>query len=177
MLGSVCTTAEQTESPTFFTDPPTPPRSVVVRIVAVGVFPDEVLQDDVDRLPRILVTPTLTRAITSSITYGQQGVVLRRGDDDIESFNRRLEALLPPGLSSSSVTSITEFHAQQAIQPVVLALSLFGIVTGIAGLVLTGQALSARRRMDRFDDDVLPRSARRTVSSHLPRSACPSSCR
>ena len=37
----------------------------------------------------------------------------------------------------------------------VLALSLFGVVTGIAGLVLTGQAMSARRRMDRFDDDVL----------------------
>jgi hypothetical protein len=148
-------TGEQTESPTFLTDPPVPWRSVVVRIVAVGVFPDEVLQDDGDRLPRILVTPTLTRDITSSISYGQQGLVLRRGDDDIESFNRRVEALLPPGLSSSSVTSVTEFHAQQAIQPVVLALSLFGLITGIAGLVLTGQALSARRRTDRFDDDVL----------------------
>ena len=37
----------------------------------------------------------------------------------------------------------------------VLALSLFGIVTALAGLALTGQALSARRGIDRADDDVL----------------------
>ena len=103
--------------------------------------------------------------------------MLRRGDDDIESFNRRVEALLPPGLSSSSVTSIIEFHAQQAIQPVVLALSLFGIVTGIAGVMLTGQALSARRHMDRFDDDVLRALGASDRELTLAALACPSSCR
>ena len=146
---------DQTEQPDFFADPDAPRRTLRVRIVGVGLFPDEVLQDDADRLPRVLVTPTLTGMLSEHVTYGVHGLVLRRGDADVESFRERLDAITTPGTSSSRLTSQTTFHAQQAMQPAVLALGVFGAMTGVAGLVLSSQAIAARRRIERDDDDVL----------------------
>ena len=141
--------------PTFYAHPPAPARLFEARVVGIGLFPDEVVQDDGDRSTRILVSQTFTRAAAPFVTYGVLGLVLAHGDADVQAVERRYTALSPPGTATFRVTSDDVFHAQRAIQPLVTALVAFGLVVALAAVILVAQAASRFVRADRDDWAVL----------------------
>ena len=141
--------------PTFFIHPPAPRFILTATIVGIGVFPDEVLQDDADRLPRMLLTPAYTRRAKRFATYGSQGVVLARQAGGVADFKRAVISRLPSSAVIFKVTSVDEVHGLRAVRPVAVALGAFGVIVGIACLVLGVQAVGRVVRFQRDDRLVL----------------------
>jgi hypothetical protein len=132
-----------------FEEPGTPALRMRARITAVGLFPNEVLQDDTDRSPLILFTPAYTRQALPYVSYEWQGLTLEHGDADVAAVKRRFVAALEPGSPQFlHVTSTTTFHVEQAVRPLTIALALFGAIAGLAGLVLVAQALARQLRSE-----------------------------
>lgn len=146
---------DQFAEPTFFEHPGAPRLRTTATIVGIGVFPDEVLQDDADRTTRMLLTPAFTEWAKSYVNYAFQGLVLARGDADVDVVMRRMSNAVPPGTFEYRVTSVDTFHAVQAVRPLSIALGVFGGITGVAGLVLVAQALSQQLRVERDERAVL----------------------
>lgn len=140
---------EQFAAPTFSRHPPPPKLRIVVTIVGIGLFPDEVLQDDGDRTTRMLLTQAFTERAQTYANYSVQGLVLAHGDADLASVKRGVLHLVPRGTAVFRVTSGDTFHALQAVQPLSIALGLFGGIAGVAGLVLVTQALTRIMRLER----------------------------
>lgn len=140
---------------TFFAHPPPPELTMTAIVVGIGAFPDEVVQDGSDRLPRMLLTPTYTSRAMAFATYGSEGLVLARGDKDVPALQRRIAAAVPPGGVTLRSTSVDEMHAQRAIRPIAVALGVFGAITGLAAIVLVAQALGRAIRSQREQRSVL----------------------
>jgi hypothetical protein len=111
-------------------------------IVGVGAFIEEVAQDDTDRSPLMLFTPAYVKEAKGLELYAWQGLVLRNGDADVPAVKQTITARSGGGPQIFRVTSTDTFHAEQATRPVSLALAVFGIIVGLACLVLAGQALA-----------------------------------
>ncbi|MGI8754709.1 MAG: FtsX-like permease family protein [Acidimicrobiales bacterium] len=146
---------EQSSSESFRTHPPRPKAHASVRIVGIGLFPDEVLQDEGDRTTRMLLTPAFSKGVASYALYSVQGVILRHGESDIAAVKARYERLVPKGTSVYRETSIDELHGVTAVRPLAIAVALFGAIAGLAGLFLTAQALGRLVRLDRRDLNVI----------------------
>jgi hypothetical protein len=146
---------DQIDLPNFVSKPPAPRLRMRATVVGIGLLPEEVLQDDEDRTARLLFTEAYSKAARSYVTYSVQGLVLRHGDADIDVVKRRVAPLAPPGTVEFRVTSVNAFHARQALRPLAIALVLFGVVIGVAGVVLVAQALSRVVRIDRGDRETL----------------------
>ncbi|MDQ1432387.1 MAG: putative transport system permease protein, partial [Actinomycetota bacterium] len=129
--------------------PGTPALRMRARITAVGLFPNEVLQDDTDRSPLVLFTPAYTRRALPYVQYEWQGLTLEHGDVDVAAVKQHFVNLLDPGSPQFvRVTSTTTFHVEQAVRPLTIALVLFGAIAGLAGLVLVAQALARQLRSE-----------------------------
>ena len=57
-----CTPQTRSRHPTFFSAPPPGAGAHDATVVGIGLFPDEVLQDDGDRTTRLLLTPAYSEA-------------------------------------------------------------------------------------------------------------------
>ncbi len=146
---------DQLEDPAFL-DHPVPRLQIPSRIVGIGLFVEEVVQDDTDRSPLLLLTPAYVARAAQWGTYSWQGLVLRHGDADVAAVKRRFVGLLEAGSPQIfRVTSIDTFHAQQAIRPTAIALSVFGVIAGLAAIVLVGQTLARQVRSQREEHGVL----------------------
>jgi len=140
---------------TFFARPPPPQLTMTATVVGIGAFPDEVVQDEGDRLPRMLLTPAYTHRAMAFATYGSEGLVLARGDQDVPALQRRISAAVPPGGVTFRATSVDELHGLRAIRPISVALGVFGGITGLAAIVLVAQAIGRAIRSQREQRSVL----------------------
>ena len=148
--------AEQTESETFFDDPPPPKLEMLATIVGIGVFTDEVVQDDTNRTPLVLMTPAFTRHAAAYATYAWQGLTLRNGDADVPALKAWYIGMLDPGSPQFfRVTSVDTFHAVQSVRPLALALALFGTVAAAATIVLVSQSVGRWLRRTRTEQATL----------------------
>ncbi|MGZ4771707.1 MAG: ABC transporter permease [Ilumatobacteraceae bacterium] len=118
-------------------------------IVGVGVFIEEVMQDDTDRSALVLFTPAYVRAAKGLETYAWQGLVLGRGDADAAAVQRTIIERSGGGPQIFRMTSVDTFHALQAVRPVSLALAAFALIAGVSCIVLVGQALTRHVRGQR----------------------------
>jgi hypothetical protein len=135
--------------------PPTAKDVVEVTIVGVGLFTDEVVQDEVDRVPRILSTPAFTARERRWATYAWTGLQLARGAADVPAVKAGYADLLEPGAPTFfRDTAVTEAQAQRAIRPQAVALGVFGLIALLAALVLAGQAVARQLAVD--GDDLAP---------------------
>ena len=122
----------------FPTSPST--RVVNVRITGIGVANTEVVQDQIDTVPSMILTPALTRRLVPCcISYAWSGLTLRHGAADVPAVESGYLHLLPPGYPYYfHVTSVIENEAQQAVKPESIALAVFGLIAGVAtGLIAT----------------------------------------
>ena len=137
-------------TPEAFAHPPRPVATMDATVVGVGLFPNEVVQDDTDVSPLMLLTPAYTHRVLPYVQYEWQGLRLKRGDADIAAVKKRYVKLLEPGSPQFfRVTSTTTYHVEQAVRPLTVALGLFGGITGLACLVLVAQGLSRQLRGER----------------------------
>lgn len=149
-------TDEQLEDEAFFESNPEPFDEVDLTVVGVAVFPDEVVQDEADRIPRYLLTPAFTAQEIDAGSYAWNHVVLRGGEADIAAVQDRFIDLLPEG--SGAVfrdASADVARAQRAVRPLALALGILGAAAAAAAIALIGQGLVRQVRSEASNDDVL----------------------
>lgn len=120
-----------------------PLRRQSIRITGIGVFTDEVVQDDIDRIDRVLLTPAFTRqALNCCVNYMWTGLKLRHGDSDVAKVQREFINLLGPGAPQYfRVASVVEAQGERAVRPESFAAAVFGIIAALALLVLATQAI------------------------------------
>lgn len=140
------------EDAVFSDSPPAPVDRVELTVVGIGVFPDEVVQDDTDRIGRVLLTPAFTAREARWVSYGWTGVSLDGGEGAIERFKRDYLATLGiEGGTSFRERSVVVARTQEAVRPLAVALGVFGAMAFLACLLLVGQALVRLLRSDRED--------------------------
>jgi uncharacterized protein YfiM (DUF2279 family) len=129
----------------------------LMRITGIGVFTDEVVQDDIDRIVRVLVTPAFThRAIGTSTNYMWIGLKLRHGDADVARAQQAYVHAAPPGIPQYfRVTSVVVAQGERAVRPESIALGVFGLIGALAALVLGLQAINRQIYSQRNDRAVL----------------------
>jgi hypothetical protein len=134
-----------------------PVLRIPLHIVGIAIFNDEVIQDEVDRTPRALLTPALTHRLSACCaSYAWSGLTLKRGAADVARVEREYLDLLPPADPYYfHVTSIIEAAAEEAVKPEAIALGVFGVIAGLAALIVGGQAISRQIRLSSTDGDVL----------------------
>jgi hypothetical protein len=134
---------QQANDPGFNPMTRQPVHRVRLTITGIGVFTDEVVQDDIDRIDRILATPALTRQeLRCCAGYLWTGLRLSRGDRDVAAVQREFIKLLPRGTQGVfRVTSVVEGQAERAVRPESVAAVMFGLIAGLAALVLALQAI------------------------------------
>jgi len=134
-----------------------PVHRVRLTITGIGVFTDEVVQDDIDRIYRILATPALTRQeLRCCAAYLWTGLRLARGDRDVSPVLRGFVKLLPPGAQGVyRVTSVVEGQGERAVRPESVAAGMFGLIAALAALVVALQAIRRKILSSRYARDVL----------------------
>ena len=149
-------TDEQAERDDFADNPPEPSGRGTVTIVGVVAFGDEIVQGDAERFGRVLATPAFTRPNMPFHSYAWQAITLKRGGADVVAVQERIRGLLPDGAQALfRVTSADVSRTQRAVRPLALALGVFGLLTGLATVVLVGQALARAVRVQEPDAVVL----------------------
>ena len=129
---------------------PSPVHTMTATIVGIGLFPNEVLQDDTDRSALMLLTPAYSNEVLPYMQYEWQGLELRHGDADVAAVKKTYVSLLDPGSPQFfRVTSTTTYHVQQAVRPLSIALGLFGVIAGLACLLFVGQGLTRQLQSER----------------------------
>jgi hypothetical protein len=138
---------EQFSDPAVFDTALPPSKRIKVTVVGIGLFPDEVVQDDADRTPRLLITPALSRQNVA--TYGLQGLVLAEGEAAIPAVLAELAEIVP--ITKVEIRAISEdkANADTAIEPLTLVLLLFGAIAAVVGVLLSCLALSSAARATR----------------------------
>jgi len=162
-------TARQWDDPSTDPDTARPARRARLTITGIGVFTDEVVQDDVDRIYRVLATPAFTRqALSCCAGYAWVGLQLDQGDRAVPAAQREFARLLPPGSPLGfRVTSVVEGQGERAIRPESVAAAVFGLIAVLAAVVLAGQAIRRVLAAGRRERAVLrDRKSTRLNSSH-----------
>jgi hypothetical protein len=149
-------TDDQLEDETFFESPTPPYDELDLTVVGVAVFPDEVVQDESDRIPRYLLTPAFTARVSEAASYVWHHVVLRGGDADVPAVEDRFVGMLPEDSGAVFRIHSTDVErAQRAIRPLALALAMLGAAAALATLALVGQGLVRQVRSDANSDEIL----------------------
>ncbi len=146
-------TPSQADSSTFVPTASSAYSLVRVKLVGLVVFANAVAHDDVDRFPtEVLITPALTRHFAASQTLPLYGVTLRDGERGVALAEREVIASLPRStVYAFHTTSVVEGQVQRAVRPEAYALGAFGVIAGLAVLIIGGLAVSRRLWADAED--------------------------
>jgi hypothetical protein len=141
-------------------------RRAYLTVVGIGVLSNQVLQDSIDsgRTGFLLGTPALAREFASCCASGMiTGLRLDGGGRYATTVAQEYQRLLTtssyvsPGGSELYVyvTSAIEAQAQRAIRPEAIALAVFGIIAGLAALIIGTQSISRQLRAGADDTGTL----------------------
>ncbi len=134
-------------------------------LVGLVVFPSQLVRDDVDRFSyRVLVTPAMTVRLRASSGFPTYALRLEHGGRDVPA----VEGEIIPGLANGSfynfhLTSVAEGQGERASRPEAIALGVFGLIAGVAALLIAGQAIARVLRTDRESMAVLRSLGARTI--------------
>ncbi len=137
-------TLAQANSPTFGFQTTKPAVRFSAKLVGLVVLSSQVVHDDVDTFPAdVLMSPALTRRLSHSGAYPTYALRLDHGSRDVAAVERHIIASLPPGTPYTfHVTSVVEGQVERASKPEAIALGAFGVIAGIAALLIAGLAIS-----------------------------------
>ena len=135
-------------------------------VVGIGVLNTQVLQDsvDADRTGFLLGTPALADEFAACCASGMNvGLRLDGGSRYDTAVGREYNHLLAtssyisPGGSELYVyvTSAIEAEAQRSIRPEAIALGVFGLIAGLAALIIGTQSISRQLRAGADDAGAL----------------------
>jgi FtsX-like permease family len=132
-------------------------KQLTLTIVGIGIFNDEVVQDDVDRIPRMVVSPALADEVAGCCgSYAWTGIQVKGGAAGVQPFLHEYFHRLPAAsLPYIHITSVIEEQAEQSVKPESLALGVFGLIAGLAVLVIASQSIGRQVRLSTTDREVL----------------------
>ncbi len=145
----------QTAQPSFGSKPVTPVLSLTMHLVATIVPNDDVLLDKVDQTPALIVfTPALTRQLVNNgPNYNDYALQLDHGVRDLSAVEREIVQALPPGTTYSfHVNSAVAAEVNRSLAPESISLGVFGLIAGLATLIIVGGVLA--RGLQREGDDI-----------------------
>jgi hypothetical protein len=138
-------TLSQFSSSGFGTPTVRPARTFTETLVGTVVLNDEVVSDDIDRYPTVAIfTPALTRPLLAAheAVYPSYDLRLAHGGRDVPAVQRETIDLLPPGtLYNFHVTSVVTGAVERATKPETIALGVFGLIAGLATVLIGAQAI------------------------------------
>jgi hypothetical protein len=125
--------------------PPPPALHEKLTLVGTVVLDNAVVQDEIDANgpTTAILTPALTRRLDNccanySFTYLQ----LDQGSRNVPAVEAEIERVIPSVLPYDFYdTSIDVTKAQNAIKPEAIALGVFGLIAGLAAIVIAGQVI------------------------------------
>jgi hypothetical protein len=125
--------------------PPPPALREQLTLVGTVVLNNAVVQDEIDANgpTTAILTPALTRRLVNccanfSFTYLQ----LDQGSRDVPAVETEIEHVIPSKLPYDFYdTSIDVTKAQNAIKPEAIALGVFGLIAGLATILIAGQVI------------------------------------
>ncbi len=139
-------------------------QRVELTVVGIGVFNTQVLQDGIDsgRTGFLLGTPALAREFASCCASGMNvGLRLDGGSRYDTVVGKEYQHLVATSRYIQSgelyvyITSAIEAEAQRAIRPEAIALAVFGLIAGLAAVIIATQSLSRQIRAAADDSRVL----------------------
>jgi hypothetical protein len=141
-------------------------RRAELTVTGIGVFNTQVLQDGIDagRTGFLLGTPALAREFASCCASGMNvGLRLDGGSRYDTVAGKEYQHLVATSsyikTGSSElyvyITAAIEAQAQRAIRPEAIALAVFGLIAGLAALIIATQSLSRQIRAGADDTGVL----------------------
>ncbi|MCU1460278.1 MAG: hypothetical protein JWO37_353 [Acidimicrobiales bacterium] len=160
-VGQVVTTAFYTDDqlllPGFGTAAVAPKLRLGVRLVGIIENANDVVQDDVDRVPGLVVyTPAITRQLLAGSTVATYNLQLDRGGRDAAAVEQEFLRVLPPGSTYTfHITSRLEGTVERAVRPESIALGGFGLIAGLAALFIGAQAIIRQVRAGDADTHAL----------------------
>jgi hypothetical protein len=155
-------TNQQATLPGIGTPSVQPFRRIDAKLVGLVELSSEIVQDQVDRLPAlVLFTPALAKEMLADSGRGAGGVTyyglqLDHGSRDVAGVEQALARLMPRGAEYAfHTTAPIEAKVGQVVRPVAIALGAFGAIAALAALLIAGQVVSRQLRIASGDLTVL----------------------
>jgi ABC-type antimicrobial peptide transport system permease subunit len=151
-------TDAQTTEPGFGYKYIRPTVNLRMHLVGTVIPNSDVLLDQVDRTPELLIyTPALTRQIVNNANhYNQYALQLDHGVRDISTVEREIIAALPPGTTYTfHVNSDVAAEVNRSLEPESISLVVFGLIAGLAALIIAGGLIARGLQEEREDFGVL----------------------
>jgi hypothetical protein len=150
----------QEEGPQKFFTKVKPDYKFNVKLVGLGVIqPGSLMQDQVDAGGGglVLFTPALTdQLLRCCVNTTMSALQLQGGSIHQAAVAEELAAIFPKGLPLVFIQiSNVVNKAEQTIKPESLALGGFGLIAGLAALIIAGQVIFRRLRFNAVDGAVL----------------------
>jgi hypothetical protein len=145
-------------SPSFGIKKVTPTLNKVMHLVGTIIPNSDVLLDQVDRLPELLIfTPALTRQIVNNGPhYNAYALQLDHGVRNLSAVEREIIAALPTGTTYSfHINSSVAAEVNRSLEPESISLGVFGLIAGLAALIIAGGIVARGLQRESEDIDVL----------------------
>jgi hypothetical protein len=151
-------TNSQTDLPGFGKAIVKPHLRIDMRIVGIGQPVTEIITDDVDAGGALgYFTPALTHELLSCcVNYTETAIKVAHPDEvaGVEGvITRASPGGQPPGFSATAADDAGK--ADRAMKPLSIALGVFGGITGLAALLISGQVIGRHLRRRRQESEVL----------------------
>lgn len=149
-------TDKQAESPDFAKLKPT--ARISMHLVGLVIVNADVLADEIDRKPQLLImTPATTRLVVNNgFHYDEYAIQLKGGVREISTVQREIVGALPPGTTYSfRINSVVAAEVNRSIEPEAIALGVFGLIAGLATLIIAASLISRTLGRERGDLAVL----------------------
>jgi hypothetical protein len=148
-------TQAQSSLPTFGTAKVKPTVSLTMHLVGTVVLNNEVVSDETAQFPALMIfTPSLARRfVETGENYGNYALQLDHGARDVSKVEREIIEALPPGTTYTFlVTAVTSGEVNRSVEPVAIALGVFGLIAALAALVIAAGLIA--RELQREDGDI-----------------------
>jgi len=148
----------QLSLPDFGTAKVKPRRVIEMKLVGTVVLNDQVVLDEVDRYPTFMIfTPALSTLYTGpGYNYFNYSLQLQHGARDVPTVEREIIKALPKGTTYTfHVLSTIVGQVNRSIEPEAIALGVFGLIAGLASIVIAGGLIARALQNQARDLDVL----------------------
>ncbi len=135
----------------------------VAKLTVVGLIEtsDQIVQDQVDSLGggEVLFSRALTRQLDAEYsTFSGVDLQVKGGTANVPTVVAQASRLIPKGLSVATGSALTSVHvatAHRTLGPLALALEVFGVLAGLAALLIGAQSLLRQLRLGAAERAVL----------------------
>jgi hypothetical protein len=135
-----------------------PTVSLRMHLVGTVIPNNDVLLDQVDRVPELVIfTPVLARhLVNNGLHYNDYELQIVHGVHNLSAVEREIIAKLPAGTTYSfRVNSVVAAEVNRSLEPESISLGVFGLIAGLAVLIIAGGVLARGLQKEAEDVNVL----------------------